>query len=57
MLTGDKEDVVILVMFICGQFYYMFLGNYIGQKIIDHSLHIFDETQVFDKFVHRFPPL
>lgn len=51
------EEAAVMTIFVCGQFYYMFLANYVGQKLIDHSIHIVDETQVSYKFVYAFPPL
>ncbi|XP_019696788.1 odorant receptor 49a-like [Harpegnathos saltator] len=38
------NEVVRLSIFIVGHVFYIFLGNYVGQILIDHSASIFEKT-------------
>lgn len=44
IISDEKESFVLFVIFVIGHFYYMFVCNYIGQKIIDNSTGISRKT-------------
>ncbi|XP_032675066.1 uncharacterized protein LOC116845921 [Odontomachus brunneus] len=44
LLTEQKESIIPYMVFILSHFYYMFICNYMGQKIIDHSTEISVKT-------------
>ncbi|XP_014482172.1 PREDICTED: uncharacterized protein LOC106748295 [Dinoponera quadriceps] len=38
---SDFEELIIATLFVLGHIYYIFLGNYTGQKLIDYSMGMF----------------
>ncbi|XP_050465897.1 odorant receptor 13a-like [Cataglyphis hispanica] len=44
IISDEKESLVSFVIFVVGHFYYMFVCNYMGQKIIDNSSGISTKT-------------
>lgn len=40
----EMAEILKLIIFIIGQVVYFFLGNYVGQILIDHSTSIFQKT-------------
>ncbi|XP_019889423.1 uncharacterized protein LOC109611414 isoform X1 [Ooceraea biroi] len=40
----DLEEFIITTLFVFGHVYYIFLGNYTGQRVIDYSTDIFYKT-------------
>ncbi|XP_029673519.1 uncharacterized protein LOC115241733 [Formica exsecta] len=46
LFMKETNDVIISILFNFGHFFYLFLGNYIGQILIDHSAGIFENTYI-----------
>ncbi|KAL6448877.1 hypothetical protein ACFW04_000549 [Cataglyphis niger] len=44
LFMKKMNDVIISILFNFGHFFYLFLGNYVGQILIDHSAGIFENT-------------
>ncbi|XP_036138644.1 uncharacterized protein LOC118644113 isoform X2 [Monomorium pharaonis] len=42
--TKEHQETVTTLLFVMGQFGYLFFCNYLGQKVIDHSGDIFHKT-------------
>lgn len=40
----DLEDFISITLFVLGHVYYIFLGNYTGQRLIDYGADIFYKT-------------
>lgn len=51
LIMKEMDEVVRIGIFIFGHVFYLFLGNYVGQILIDHSTNMFEETYVSS--VHR----
>ncbi|XP_072743849.1 uncharacterized protein [Anoplolepis gracilipes] len=51
VISEQREDFVAFVIFVGGHFYYMFICNYMGQKIIDNSTEICRKTYVSQWYV------
>ncbi|XP_050461870.1 uncharacterized protein LOC126856908 [Cataglyphis hispanica] len=47
----DVEECIIAALFVFGHIYYIFLGNYTGQRLIDHSTDVFRRTYVSQWYV------
>lgn len=46
LLPEQRENCIPYMVFVFAHFYYMFICNYMGQKIIDHSTRISKKTWV-----------
>ncbi|XP_011687108.1 PREDICTED: uncharacterized protein LOC105449549 [Wasmannia auropunctata] len=46
LFTKGVNEIVILFIFIFGHIVYLFLGNYVGQILIDHSAGIFQNIYI-----------
>ncbi|KAL6264364.1 hypothetical protein P5V15_004476 [Pogonomyrmex californicus] len=46
LFKHEINDIIILVSFIFGHIIYLFLGNYVGQILIDHSASIFENIYI-----------
>ncbi|XP_011864036.1 PREDICTED: uncharacterized protein LOC105559960 isoform X4 [Vollenhovia emeryi] len=44
ILTNKKKDVAPFAVFVIGHFYYLFIWNYMGHKVIDSSTEIFKKA-------------
>ncbi|XP_029673535.1 odorant receptor 13a-like [Formica exsecta] len=44
IMSDEKENFLLFLIFVVGHFYYMFICNYMGQKIIDNSTGISRKT-------------
>ncbi|XP_025263479.1 odorant receptor 49a-like [Camponotus floridanus] len=46
LFIKEIKDIILLIGFNFGHFVYLFLGNYVGQILIDHSSSIFENTYI-----------
>ncbi|XP_070159834.1 odorant receptor 10-like [Polyergus mexicanus] len=49
--VDDLEEYIIALLFLFGHIYYIFLGNYTGQRLIDHSTDVFRRTYISQWYV------
>ncbi|XP_072744247.1 uncharacterized protein [Anoplolepis gracilipes] len=46
LFMKGMNDIIILIIFNFGHFFYLFLGNYVGQILIDHSVSILENIYI-----------
>ncbi|XP_032675062.1 odorant receptor 49a-like [Odontomachus brunneus] len=44
LIVKEIDEILRISVFIIGHVFYLFLGNYVGQILIDHSVGIFEKT-------------
>ncbi|XP_019696738.1 uncharacterized protein LOC105182720 isoform X2 [Harpegnathos saltator] len=42
LLEKDMNEIIITIIFVIVQFFYMYIGNYAGQLVADHYIEVFD---------------